>query len=636
MSRSTRIELSIFAAVLLLLAMPFLLPVNIWRGPIERAATAALGREVKIHGAIHLSIYPDIGLRLDDVSVANPDGAQEPQMINAGSVVVGAQIVPMLSGRLEVTQLTLQDAKVDLESDYDGSTNWSFGEEPAAGRRANAAALDRIGFAHVALRHSDVLWKNASTKTSALFKDVSVSLDMPDAPTPTLALPVSLDGNLTYNGERLNLFGRLDNFGALMGGRSTSLRLSISSEIINAEFEGMVGRGNVSGALKMGAHSVRSFAAWLGDPLPAGNGFGLVALEGAFAARDGVYSLSHTHLAFDSMNLNGDLSLDTRPRVLLLTGNVTIDRINVEPYLAPGASDDTVLAQKARAANPDAPLALSGLRSIDAQLTLAVGSLVLPHMTLDQTVVKADLSGGVLKAELRRLAAFGGEGKASLIVDAKGDEPEFHQSLEISGVKAQPFLSELAGVKKIAGTGAIRFDISSHGNTPRDIVRHLDGKGEISVTNGTLAGADLAAVAHLLETVLSGAIPGEAVGESAQTPFRSLSASFVVEDGVLHSRDMRLLNPQVEIHGAGDVDFAGQQLDLHFDPRPAPGMRNSGIGVPFFIKGNWEKPRFGADTGPAARSLLKRAEAGQNPLDLLTRPGLSLKSILGRQKPASN
>lgn len=632
MSRSARIELSILAAVLVLLAMPFLLPVNIWRGPIERAATAALGRDVRIHGAIHLSIYPNIGLRLDNVSVANPAGAQNPQMIDAGSIVVGAKIVPLLSGQLEVTQLTLQDAKINLETGSDGKTNWSFGEEPAAGHRADAAALDRIGFSHVALRHSDVLWNNSGTGTSTLFKDVSLSLDMPDVPTPTLALPVSLDGNLTYNGERLNLFGRLDNFGALMGGRSTSMRLSISSEIINADFEGMVGKGNVSGALKMGAHSVRSFAAWLGHPLPAGNGFGLVALEGTFAARDGVYSLSHTHLAFDSMNLNGDLSLDTRPRVLLVTGNVTIDRINVEPYLAPGASDDTVLAQKARAANPDAPLALSGLRSIDAQLTLAVGSLVLPHMTVDQTVVKADLSDGVLKAELKRLTAFGGDGKASLVVDAKGNEPEFHQSLEISGVKAQPFLAELAGVKKIDGTGAIRFDISSHGNTPRDIVQHLDGKGEISIANGTLAGADLAAVAHLLETVLSGEIPGAAVGETAQTPFRSLSASFVMEDGVLHSRDMRLLNPAVEIDGAGDVDFAGQKLDLHFDPRPAPGMHNSGIGVPFFVKGSWQKPRFGSDT----KSLLKHAADSGNPLGFLTRPGLSLKSVLRGQKPPSN
>ena len=631
MSRSTRIELLILAAVLVLLVTPFLLPVNIWRMPMERAASAALGREVQIRGPIHLSIWPDIGLRLSDVSVANPAGARNPEMIRAGSVIVGANIAPLLSGRLEVTQLILQDAKIDLETGAGGVPNWSFGEEPAAGHRADAAALTGIGFAHMNLRHSDIVWLDPHSGATALFKDVSVSLDMPDVARPTLSLPLTLDGSLTYNGERLTINGRLENFGALMAGRSTSARLSIGSNIINANFEGMIGKGNVSGALKLGAHSVRSFAAWLGNPMPPGNGFGLVALEGTFAARDGVYSLSHAHLAFDSMNLNGDFSIDTKPQKLTLHGSATIDRIDVNPYLAPGESDDTVIAQKARAANPDAPLALSGLRSMDAQLTLVLGGLVLPHMKLDQAVVKANLTDGLLKAEMTSLVAFGGKGKAALIVDASGIEPAFHQSLEISGVKTKPFLTELAGVNKIAGSGAMHFDISSHGRTPREILSHLDGKGDINVSDGSLEGADLAAVAHLLETVLSGEAPPEAVGQTAQTPFRNLSASFVLDSGVMHSRDMKLVNSGVEIDGAGDVDFPEQTLNLHFDPKPAAGRRNSGIGVPFYVKGAWNKPRFGTDT----KSLLKRVDTGAV-VDTLTRPGLSLKSILGRQKPATN
>jgi AsmA protein len=630
MSRSTRIELMILAAVVVLLVTPFLLPMNVWRGPIERAASSALGREVDIRGPIHLSVYPDIGLRLSEVSVANPAGSKDPEMIRAGSIVVGAKIVPLMSGVLQVTGLTLQDATINLETGANGEQNWSFGEEPAAGHRANAAALTRIGFSHLNLRHSDIGWVDHSGKT-VLFKDVSVSLDMPDVATPTLSLPLMLDGSLTYNGEPLKFDGRLANFGALLGGRSTSARLSVQSNVINAEFEGMLGKGNVSGALKMGAHSVRSFAAWLRNPMPPGNGFGLVALEGTLSARDGIYSLTHAHLAFDSMNLNGDFSVDSNREKLLLKASATIDRVDVNPYLAPGQSDDTVVAQKARRANPDAPLALSGLRSMDAQVTLVVGGLVLPHMNFDQAVVKANLTNGVLKADLSSIAAFGGKGTAAIMVDASGSEPVFHHSLEISGVKAKPFLSQLAGVKKIGGTGALRFDLSSHGNTPREIVRNLDGKGEISVADGSLEGADLAALAHLLETVLSGEVPQEAVGESAQTPFRSLSASFALDNGVMHSRDMKLVSTAVEIDGTGEVDFPEQKLDLHFDPKPAPGRRSSGFGVPFYVKGSWQKPRFGTDS----KSLLKRVDTGAV-LDAVTRPGLSLKSLLGRQKPATN
>jgi AsmA protein len=264
-------------------------------------------------------------------------------------------------------------------------------------------------------------------------------------------------------------------------------------------------------------------------------------------------------------------------------------------------------------------------------LTLVLGGLVLPHLKLDQAVVKANLADGVLKAEMTSVVAFGGQGKAALVVDASGNEPAFHQSLEISGVKAKPFLTELAGVNKIAGSGAMHFDISSHGQTPREILGHLDGKGDIKVSDGSLEGADLAAVAHLLETVLSGEVPAEAVGQTAQTPFHSLSASFALENGVMHSRDMRIVNSDVQIDGAGEVDFPEQTLNLHFDPKPAAGRHNSGIGVPFYVKGSWNKPRFGTD----AKSLLKRVDTG-TVVDALTRPGLSLKSILGRQKPATN
>jgi hypothetical protein len=105
---------------------------------------------------------------------------------------------------------------------------------------------------------------------------------------------------------------------------------------------------------------------------------------------------------------------------------------------------------------------------------------------------------------------------------------------------------------------------------------------------------------------------------------------------VMHSRDLRLLNPAVEIDGTADVDFPSQRLEFHFDPKPAAGRHNSGIGVPFFVKGPWEKPKFGSDPAAAAKSLLKRVDTGGNPLQVLTRPGFSLKSLLGRQKSATN
>src|SRR4029077_10088601 len=119
MSRSVRLHLIffavIFAVIIAVLATPFLIPLNTYRASLEAAASRALSREVHIKGPRHLAVYPEIGVSLSDVTIANVPGARDPNMVTAGQVIVGAQIMPLFSGRLEVTELTLKKAAIHLE-----------------------------------------------------------------------------------------------------------------------------------------------------------------------------------------------------------------------------------------------------------------------------------------------------------------------------------------------------------------------------------------------------------------------------------------------------------------------------------------------------------------------------------------
>lgn len=635
MSRSTRIQLIVFAVIFTVLAAPFFIPLNIYRASLEAAASRALSREVHIKGPLHLAIYPKIGLSASDVTVANMPGARTPEMMTAGQVIVGAKVAPLFSGRLEVTELVLQKPAIHLEVGKDATANWTFGRD-SSGRPADPAALNRIGFSHINITGGEVTYYDAGSGKSAALSDVSLSLDMPDLARATLARPLNLDGALTYNGEKLKINGRLDNFGALLNARTTGARLSIQSNVINAEFTGMLAQGNLSGALKLGAHSVRSFAAWLGHPLPAGNGFGLIALEGQFTVRDGVYSLSHTHLAFDSMNVNGDVALDTNPDVLALKGHATIDRLDLNPYLAPGAHDDTVEATRAKPGGLDTPLSLGGLKAVNADLTLIVGGLVLPHVKLDQAIAKVALEDGLLKADMTSVMAYGGSGKGSLTVDARGASPQFHNTLEINGMKVQGFLADMMGVNKITGIGTVKLDIASRGGSARAIVKGLDGKGDIRISDGNISGVDLAGVARVVQSVLTGEIPGDIAGDDAKTSFLKLGASFTIQNGIMHTNDIQMINPAVQMNGRGDVDLSAQALEFHFEPKPArpiPGLKLADIGIPFYIKGPWSKPSYGPDVRNLAKGIVETlGNAATSPLDLLTQPGLSLKTILGTQK----
>ncbi|HEY4266001.1 MAG TPA: AsmA family protein [Micropepsaceae bacterium] len=634
MSRTTRIELIVLAVVLVVLAAPFLIPLNMYRGRMEAAASNALSREVHIKGPLHLTFYPDLGVSLSDVSIGNLKGARNAQMITAEKLVVGAKLMPLFSGELQVTELTLEKPVIHLETVKDAAPNWSFGKAPDSGKPADAAALNRIGFAHLNINNGAITYYDAASGKSAALNEVSLSLNMPDAARPTLSLPLTLAGSVTYNGEALKIDGRLDNFGNLLNGRTTGARISIGSNVINAEFTGQLGTAsNLTGSLKLGAHSVRSLAAWLGNPMPPGNGFGLLALEGHFTARDGVYALSHAHLAFDQMNLNGDINLDTNPKVMTLKGQVSIDRLNVNPYLAPGASDDTVKAAKAKAASPDAPMSLGGLRAVNADLTLIVGELDLPDLKLEQTIIKTSLQDGLLQADMAKVSAYGGTGKASLTVDARNAIPQLHSTLDVTDIKVQPFLAQMMHFDRISGKGSVRYDVAATGDTAKAMLANLDGKGDIHFTEGAISGADLVAISRVLQSVVNGDALGAAIGESASTPFGKMGANFTIAHGIMQTKDFQLVNPTVEMNGRGNVDLNARTLEFHFEPKAVkgiPGLKLVDIGVPFYVKGPWDKPGYGPDVRGLAKTIVEKLENGAtSPLDVLTQPGLSLKSLLG-------
>jgi AsmA protein len=312
---------------------------------------------------------------------------------------------------------------------------------------------------------------------------------------------------------------------------------------------------------------------------------------------------------------------------------MTVDRINVNPYLAPGAQDDTVKAAKAKAAQPDAPIALGGLKAINANLTLAVGELLLPHITLNQAIIKASLNDGLLQADMTKVNAYGGTGSAALTVDAAGDTPRFHGTLDLASVNVQPLLVQMMDFKRLSGKGSVRYDIAASGATTKAIVKSMSGKGDLRLADGAITGADLGAVSRVIQSVVTANALGAVVGDNAKTTFGKMGASFTIAQGVLQTKDFQLVNSDVEMNGSGNVDFSGETLEFHFAPKAVkgiPGLKLVDIGVPFYVKGPWDKLSFGPDVRGLAKAVVEKLEDGaSSPLDVLTRPGLSLKSILG-------
>jgi AsmA protein len=523
---------------------------------------------------------------------------------------------------------------IHLEVNQGGKSNWQLGASNQAKAGETNSRIASVGVGRLRIEGGEVTYDDVASGASQAIKDVSFTLAMPVTTRTNVQVPLSFNGEFTYNNQPLKLGGDVQNFDALMRGQSTQMRLEVLSNIINAKFQGTLGKdGAISGPISLGAHSIRSLATWLGHPLPPGNGFGLVALEGQFVAADGVYSLRQTQIRFDSMSMSANLAFDTKPEVMAIKGNVTLDRLDLHPYLAPGTESDTVEAAKAKTSTPDAPLSLGGLKAVDAEVTLVVGQMLLPGFKLDHGVVEAALKGGVLKAEMRNLSLYGGTGRGSLMVDASGETPSIRSTLDLSGLKTQPFLNQLMQVNNVTGTGMVRFDVAGRGKTQAQLIRALNGKGEMRFADGAITGVDLSAVARVMQSVVTAQVLTGAVGPDAKTPFGQMGGTFTVKDGVLHTTDLKLTSDVVDLNGQGDVDLGAETVDFRFAPvakRGIPGLKLVDIGIPFLVKGPWTKPSYGPDPRGLAKAVVnKLGQGAAAPVELVKDPAGALKSLFG-------
>ena len=101
--------------------VPFLIPSAVYKAQIETSASAALGRDVTLLGEPRLSILPTISAQIDGAEVSNPDGFTDPLMIEAGTLRAHVKLWPLLSRRVEISKVTLDDATIRLER-LSGST----------------------------------------------------------------------------------------------------------------------------------------------------------------------------------------------------------------------------------------------------------------------------------------------------------------------------------------------------------------------------------------------------------------------------------------------------------------------------------------------------------------------------------
>jgi len=118
---------------------------NAYKPEIAAAVEKATGRRLTLDGPLSLGLSLQPTIAAANVALANPPGFSAPEMATLARLDAKVALLPLLSGRIEMRRLVLVRPDIAIEIDRAGTSNLSFGHEPATPGPAGGQAVAPSG-----------------------------------------------------------------------------------------------------------------------------------------------------------------------------------------------------------------------------------------------------------------------------------------------------------------------------------------------------------------------------------------------------------------------------------------------------------------------------------------------------------
>lgn len=445
--RKLLIGLGVLVVVLVaaVLVVPGLIDWNGYKPEIQAAVRQATGRDLRLEGDIGLSVLPSPSLSVENVAFANIDGGTAPDMVSLESLRVHVALMPLLTGNVHVTSVTLVKPTILLERLADGRTNWQLsGAETTSGAASGSAsggngeptgdapavALDAAVIEDGTLIYRDAAG-DAEHRVEALNATVSAT---------GLQGPFEVDGSLAYQGLPLSLtasVGRLDEQ------RPSAVRLVLAAagKALTASVDGSVDMSagpGFNGSAKIEApdlgQAVERLASTIGGaPAPAFGAGQKLAVTATVSGSPKAVELADLAVTVGETRLQGTVSaaLGDVPAIdARLTGNrLDLDALMPKPagpsQAAPSSGSPSAggTASGQPAGGPAAFVLPSG---IGASLDVAIDALQYRGASIRKVRLSGDLAGGAANLRLATAQLPGGTEVTVTGTATPGDDgPQF-------------------------------------------------------------------------------------------------------------------------------------------------------------------------------------------------------------------
>ncbi len=190
--------------IVIIVVLPFLIPVNQFRPTIEAKASTALGRKVTV-GNLSFSLLSG-SLSAADLSVGDDSRFSQSPFLTAKSLKVGVEIMPLIfSRKLNVTGVTIDNPRVTLLRNAGGEWNFSSlgasAGKPAPKQTAegsSSGSLADVSVKKLELKDGEIVVGSTSSPKRSTYDHVNVTVS--DF-SMTSVFPLSVTADLPRGGR---------------------------------------------------------------------------------------------------------------------------------------------------------------------------------------------------------------------------------------------------------------------------------------------------------------------------------------------------------------------------------------------------------------------------------------------------
>lgn len=359
---------------------------------------------------------------------------------------------------------------------------------------------------------------------------------------------------------------------------------------------------------------VRSFGT---DYRPALDNIGAVSIKASAKGTPETISISGIEAAAGPAQIRGEASLSLARPTPYIQATLESSEIIVDWFLprepqggAQGGTGSGGGGTTTRPSNDTrwsrAPLDLSGMAAVDADVTLSAAGLVFQRYPFVKPRMVMHLEGGALTIRELKGGLFGGNVGLSAVVESR-PVTAFALNAKLIGANIEEALKTAAGLDTV--TGRLDFDGSfrARGNSQWDLVNNLEGNATVHAENGVVRGFDMRAFSDRMQKLTENAHFIELLNRAfsgGETKYSTVDGTWRVENGVARTADTKALLDAAEgtLKGAVSLPQWRMNLETRLRLTEHAGAPNMGVN----LDGPIDAPRRDLKTAELERWLLGR------------------------------